>query len=216
MACSMAKLTPALRDGIAATCHCDLVAHTDVYAAIAHHRVRLLRTNLVGAVERVTDHLATPPPLQAPRQPPMEDPRESGRACQRRVRTADRVRQHDLPGTLLASAAHTYVKRYGCGPGARARDFHHNDSAYAAALGIARSSVAIAAVVDDAHRASSPAHCQRKHARGLTSSRRFQQSSPQHGRQHVTAVDIAPIAAAQRRAVSVAISCVYPAAGTRR
>ena len=38
---------------------------------------------------------------------------------------------NDLPGTMLAGAARTYVKRYAVKPGTRAVVFTNNDSAYA-------------------------------------------------------------------------------------
>ena len=55
---------------------------------------------------------------------------------------------NDRPGIMLASAARTYVNRYGVRPGNRAVVFTNNDSAYLAALDLHRSGVSIAATVD--------------------------------------------------------------------
>ncbi|MFR9732254.1 2Fe-2S iron-sulfur cluster-binding protein [Saccharopolyspora sp. MS10] len=55
---------------------------------------------------------------------------------------------NDRPGTMLASAARTYLHRYGVLPGRRAVVFTTNDSAYAAAIDLHDAGVEIAAVVD--------------------------------------------------------------------
>ena len=55
---------------------------------------------------------------------------------------------NDLPGTLFAGAARTYVERYGVRPGSRAVVFTNNDSAYATALALHRAGVAVGAIVD--------------------------------------------------------------------
>jgi sarcosine oxidase, subunit alpha len=108
------------------------------------------------ALERCTDHLgfAAPP----------------GRARQRvwRVRAAQIViaagaherpvvfTDNDRPGIMLASAARTYLNRYGVLVGRRAVVFTTNDSAYPAAVELADAGVEIAAVVDS--RSDLPAH----------------------------------------------------------
>ena len=55
---------------------------------------------------------------------------------------------NDLPGVMLASAACTYVNRYGVAPGRRAVVFTNNDSGYAAAFDLLRCGIAVAAVID--------------------------------------------------------------------
>ena len=55
---------------------------------------------------------------------------------------------NDRPGTMLASAARTYVNRYAARPGARAVVFTNNDSAYQAASEVAAAGIELAAVVD--------------------------------------------------------------------
>ena len=55
---------------------------------------------------------------------------------------------NDRPGVMLAAAARTYVNRYGVAPGRRAVLFTNNDSAYRAALDLAKAGIEMAAVVD--------------------------------------------------------------------
>lgn len=103
--------------------------------------------NLVGLIERVTDHLAQPP-AHTPRQRLWKVRAKAvvlaSGAHERHVAYAN----NDLPGTLLAGAARTYVDRYGVRPGSRAVVFTNNDSAYATALALHGADVAIGAIVD--------------------------------------------------------------------
>jgi sarcosine oxidase subunit alpha len=131
-----------------------------VHAAIAslakNHRVTLLaRTtafgyfphNLVGLNQRLSDHLPRPPEGQ---------PRE--RLWQVRARSVVLATGaierplvfpgNDRPGILLASAAHTYLNRYGVRVGRRAVVVTAGDEAYQAALDLNAAGVAIAAVAD--------------------------------------------------------------------
>jgi sarcosine oxidase subunit alpha len=103
--------------------------------------------NLVGLHERITDHLGAPV-AHMPRQRIWKVRAgtvvlASG-AHERGIAYAN----NDLPGTLLAGAARTYVDRHAVKPGTRAIVFTNNDSAYAAALSLAGSGVAIGAIVD--------------------------------------------------------------------
>ena len=115
---------------------------------------------------------------------------------------------NDLPGTMLAGAAHTYVKRYGVRPGSRAVIFTNNDGAYAAALALHAAGVAIGAIVD-ARPASEltgalPAQAR---AAGLT----LLAGSAivgARGSQRVTAVDVAPIAGGTARRIECDLVCV--------
>jgi len=122
----------------------------------ANPRVRLLpRTtafgyfphNLVTLNERLTDHLANPPP---------EWPRER----QWQVRAREVVLAtgaierplvfpgNDRPGIVLAGAARTWLNRYGVLPGTRAVLVTAADEAYTAALELQRAGVFIAAIAD--------------------------------------------------------------------
>ena len=100
--------------------------------------------NLLGLLERVTDHLAAPPP-HAPRQRLWKVRARSivlaSGAHERPVAYAN----NDLPGTMLAGAALTYVRRYAVRPGTRAVIFTTNDSAYRTALALRDADVAIVA-----------------------------------------------------------------------
>ncbi len=101
----------------------------------------------LGLLERVTDHLAEPPP-HLPRQ-------RLWRVRARQVVLATGAIErplvfpdNDRPGIMLASAARTYLNRYGVRVGARVAVFTNNDSAYATALDLAAAGVTIAAIVD--------------------------------------------------------------------
>ncbi len=111
--------------------------------------------NMIGLVERVTDHLADPDPNL---------PRE--RLWQVR---ADRVvlatgaierplvfPRNDRPGIMLAGAARTYLHRYGVKVGARAVVATNDDSAYLAALDLHEAGTVIAGIVDQRPRAAGP------------------------------------------------------------
>jgi len=103
--------------------------------------------NLVGLVERVTDHLAEPDP---------DMPRE--RLWQVRARrvvlATGAIERHlvfrgnDRPGIMLASAARAYLNHFGVAVGRRVGVYTACDSAYAAALDLHRAGVEIGAIVD--------------------------------------------------------------------
>ncbi len=90
-----------------------------------------------GLVERVTDHLSNPPE-HLPRQ------RFWVVRARRTVLATGAIEQpivfagNDLPGVMLAGAVRAYVNRYAVLPGNRTVVFTNNDSAYAAALDLAR------------------------------------------------------------------------------
>jgi methylglutamate dehydrogenase subunit C len=102
---------------------------------------------VAAAIERVGDHL----PGGA-----ADDPRQrlhlirAGRivlatgAQERLIALPD----NDRPGVVLATAARTYVNRYGVAPGRSAAFFVNNDEAYAAVRDLHAAGVEIAAVVD--------------------------------------------------------------------
>ncbi len=56
---------------------------------------------------------------------------------------------NDRPGVMLASAAQTYVNRYGVRPGQRAVVFTNNNSAYAVAADLAAAGITVAAIIDN-------------------------------------------------------------------
>ena len=103
--------------------------------------------NFAALAQRVTDHLATPDPVL---------PRErlwQVRARQIVLATGAIERPmifpgNDRPGIMLASAAQTYVRRYGVLPGTRAVVATASEMGYAAALALAKAGVKIAAIAD--------------------------------------------------------------------
>ncbi len=111
--------------------------------------------NLIGAIERVADHLAAPPP-HAPRQRfwmirAKAVVLASG-AHERGIAYAN----NDVPGSMLASAAATYVQRYAVRPGKRALVFTNNDGAYGDALALHAAGVEVAGIVDVRPESRSP------------------------------------------------------------
>ena len=138
----------------------DAATHAQLTQAIADLRglpnVRILmRTtavgyydhNLVTLVERVTDHLAAPSTAL---------PRErlwKLRARQVVVAAGAFERLlvfpgNDLPGVMLASAAHRYLGQFAVRPGRRTVVFANNDSAYATARALHDHGTEVAAIVD--------------------------------------------------------------------
>jgi len=103
--------------------------------------------NLIGVNQKLTDHLASPPPHL---------PRE--RLWQVRARevvlaTGALERPlvfpgNDRPGIMLAGAARAYLHRYGVRCGSRAVILAGADAAYQAALDLHAAGVAIAAIAD--------------------------------------------------------------------
>ena len=94
---------------------------------------------VVGLIERVTDHVERPGDL----------PRERFRIvrAQRIILATGAVERpfafgdNDRPGVMLASAAATYVGRYGVAPGKRAVLGVNNDSGYASAMILAEAGI---------------------------------------------------------------------------
>ena len=103
--------------------------------------------NLIGLVQRLTDHLETPPAQQS---------RE--RLWQVRARNviiAAGAQErplvfpgNDTPGIMLAGAGHTYLHRYGVRVGAKAVIVTSNDDAYQTALDLQAAGTQVAAIAD--------------------------------------------------------------------
>jgi sarcosine oxidase subunit alpha len=131
-----------------------------------HERVRILTRTICFAAydhnffalhERVTDHLA-----------PGERPGTLPRHRLWKLRTRQAIfatgaierplvfRDNDRPGIMLASAARSYLNRWGVKPGSRAVVFTGNDSGYATALDMTAAGLPVAAVVDLRERAEGP------------------------------------------------------------
>jgi sarcosine oxidase subunit alpha len=103
--------------------------------------------NLVGALERVIDHLHDPPPA-LPRQRMWLIRAKAVVLASGAIERAIAYGNNDLPGTLFAGAAATYTRRHGVRVGTRVVMFTNNDSAYASALALHEAGVEIAAIVD--------------------------------------------------------------------
>jgi len=163
--------------------------------------------NLVGLNERVTDHLAAPID-HTPRQ----------RIWKVRARTVVLASgahergiayvNNDLPGTMLAGAAQTYVERYAVKPGTRAVVFTNNDSAYAAAMTLASAGVVIGAVVDarsETELDGTLAVRARDHGIRVVPGSVL---GVAHGGRHVAAVDIESLAGERGTRVDCDLVCV--------
>ena len=184
---------------LAAQPHVTLLARTTAFGCYDG--------NLVGLLERVADHLPAPP-AHVPRQRLWKVRARAivlaSGAHERSIAYAS----NDLPGTLLAGAAATYVKRYGVRPGARAVVFTNNDSAYASALALHEAGVAIGAIVDARPESQLVGTLpQRARAFGLpivTASA----IAAAHGGKRVAAVDVAPLAGGATRRLECDLVCV--------
>ena len=125
----------------------ELASHPDVTLLPRTTAFGYYDGNLVGALERVTDHVARPPE-HLPRQRLWLIRAKGVVLASGAIERGIAYANNDLPGTLLAGAALTYIRRYAVRPGTRAVVFTNNDGAYAAALALHETGVAIAAIVD--------------------------------------------------------------------
>ncbi|TWG99673.1 sarcosine oxidase subunit alpha [Mesorhizobium sp. J18] len=103
--------------------------------------------NMVGLVERVTEHVSAPD-AAAPRERLWEV------RARRVVLATGAIERHmvfadnDRPGIMLASAARAYLNHYGVAVGRNVGVYTATDSAYAAAIDLHKAGVKIAAIVD--------------------------------------------------------------------
>jgi methylglutamate dehydrogenase subunit C len=129
-----------------------------------HANVRLMPRTCVfgaydgqtyGALERVADHLAVPPPY-TPRQ------RFWRIVATRTILAAGAIERplvfpgNDRPGVMMASAVRSYLNRYAARPGQRVALFTNNDDGWQTAAALRKSGIEVAAVVDN--RAEVSAH----------------------------------------------------------
>ncbi len=180
----------------------DLTAHADVRLLPRTTAFGYYDGNLVGAVERVTDHLSAPPP-HVPRQRIWKIRAQAVVLASGAIERPIAYANNDLPGTMLAAAAGTYVKRYGVRPGTRAVIFTNNDGAYADALALHAAGVTIAAMVDARpSSALSPAIIGQLPVMGGSA------IVGAFGRRHVSAVDILPLRGGTARRIECDLICV--------
>ncbi|MDW3205265.1 MAG: sarcosine oxidase subunit alpha family protein [Alphaproteobacteria bacterium] len=146
--------------------------------------------NLIGAVERVSDHLSVPP-AHLPRQ-------RWWRFRAKQVILATGATEqplvfgnNDRPGVMLAGAVRAYINEFGVLPGRRAVIFTNNDDAYRTALDVLNTGGGVVAVVD-ARRDPRSALIDRARGKGvaiLTG----QAVVNTHGHFGLQAVDVAPV-----------------------
>lgn len=104
-------------------------------------------SNTFGALERVSDHLPTPP-LHHPRQ------RMWKIVAKRVVLATGAIERplvfggNDRPGVMMSAAARTYLHRYGVAVGDRPVLFTSTDDGWATAFDMARAGITVQAVVD--------------------------------------------------------------------
>ncbi len=108
----------------------------------------MYQDGFVLALQKRTDHLGFAAPASAARQRVWRI-----RTKQAVLATGAHERpvvfpDNDRPGIMLASAARTFLHRYGVLPGTRAVVFTTNDSAYCAAIDLAESGVDVPLIVD--------------------------------------------------------------------
>ena len=103
--------------------------------------------NMLGAVERVSDHLAEPPAHQARQRYWTIRAREVVLATGADERLVA-FPGNDRPGVMLASAARTYARRFGVLAGRRAVLFANNDEAYGTVDALVAAGVERVSVVD--------------------------------------------------------------------
>ena len=166
--------------------------------------------NLVGAIERITDHLPAPP-SHLPRQRMWMIRARAVVLAAGAIERGIAYANNDLPGTMLAGAAHTYVNRYGVRPGSRAVVFANHDRAYAAAMTLHEAGVAIAAIVDPRMESPSNGLARRAQNAGLTVLRGCVIRRAR-GRHHVSGVDVYARGGGARRSLDcdlVAVSGGY-------
>ncbi|ESR22830.1 sarcosine oxidase subunit alpha family protein [Lutibaculum baratangense] len=105
--------------------------------------------NFLGLWERVGDHL--PRHERSPNLPRQRLWRVRAKQVVLATGAIERplvFHENDRPGIMLASAAVTYVHRYGVLPGRNVLVFANNDSGWGAAFDLAESGASIAAIVD--------------------------------------------------------------------
>ncbi|MBS0613259.1 MAG: sarcosine oxidase subunit alpha family protein [Proteobacteria bacterium] len=124
---------------LAANPRVTLLSRTTAFGYFPH--------NLVGLVQRVSEHRETALPGQ------IRERLWQVRAQQVVLATGAIERPlvfpgNDRPGVMLADAARTYLNRYGVRAGTRAVLVTADDTAYQSALELAAAGVAIAAIVD--------------------------------------------------------------------
>lgn len=103
--------------------------------------------NSYGAVERVSDHLATAAPGQ-PRQRYWKIVAKNAVFATGATERPIAFGGNDRPGVMMASAVQTYVNRYGVAPGRKAAIFAVCDTGYAVAHALVAAGIDVTAIID--------------------------------------------------------------------
>ncbi|MCC7325539.1 MAG: FAD-dependent oxidoreductase [Burkholderiales bacterium] len=162
---------------------------------------------LVGAVERVADHLPEPAP-HAPRQRLWKIRAKAVVLASGAHERSIAYGNNDLPGTLLAGAARTYVRRYGVGPGRRAVVFANHDGAYADALALHAAGIVVAAVIDVRANAQLQQGLPARVRAAGVSIHAGSMVVRAHGRRHVAAVDVVQQSGGAPQRIDCDLVCV--------
>lgn len=185
----------------------ELLRHPEVTLLVRTTAFGYYDGSLVGAIERVTDHLAAPP-AHGPRERLWKIRATAVVLATGAIERGIVYANNDLPGTLLASAARTYVERYAVRPGDRAVMFTNNDGAYADALALQAGGVDIAAIVDartDAQSSGILTARARDAGMVIVSAATLIGA---HGNRHVAAVDVASRAGVPAQRIDCDLVCV--------
>jgi sarcosine oxidase, subunit alpha len=130
-------LASSLKD-LAAAPHVTLLARTTAFG--------FYHDNFVGAIERLTDHLADPG--HGPREKLWRIRAGEVILAQGAIERPLVFEGNDVPGVMLASAARTWLHRHGVAVGHNVAVMATHDSGWRDALALARAGVGIAALVD--------------------------------------------------------------------
>ena len=119
--------------------HVTLLPRTTAFGYFPH--------NLVGLNERLTDHLGSLP-ANMPRERTWQVRAKEVVLATGAIERPLVFPGNDRPGVMLASAARTYVNRYGTLPGAKAVVVAAHDEAYRAVIDLHKAGVDIALIAD--------------------------------------------------------------------
>jgi methylglutamate dehydrogenase subunit C len=100
-----------------------------------------------GALERVADHLPTPPP-HTPRQRLWRIVAKQAVLAAGATERSIGFGGNDRPGVMLAAAMRSYVNRFAVAPGREIAMFTNNDDGWHSAAGLVRAGIPVVAVVD--------------------------------------------------------------------
>ncbi len=116
-----------------------IMARTTVIGAFDH--------GIYGAVERVSDHLATPAP-DKPRQIFWRIYTKRSLLCAGAIERPIAFENNDRPGIMLASAIRSYANRWAATPAQEIAIFTNNDDGHRTAADLVAKGVTVSAVID--------------------------------------------------------------------